>query len=224
MKKIIFSFILVVAVINYSFSQTWWDVLEDATELVIDIANDNNSSSTQTSTANYYEQLVANYGSAEMVRENYLPSKAELYQYLQKFYIDENGSPISMNGSSEIHKNRNKYNKGPKSKYDFTKYSGRTYKDKNGNLWSKGIYDNHVSDYHGDNYTFRGESSSNKGCQVCYFSTEGDNYAEMDDETSKMGTFDFGYFYDGSFSKHDAWDIDPHNENGNYNTGLTTIY
>ena len=72
MKKVIFIFIFVILGVNYSFSQTWWDVIIDATELVIDIADDNSNNSSlndnrSSGNNDNYEIMFLAYGAGTSV-------------------------------------------------------------------------------------------------------------------------------------------------------------
>lgn len=173
--------------------------------------------STSMKSLSYSEKLIEEYGSAEAVRSDYLPSKSELKQYLTDFYFDDSGKPIAISPYSKLHTHRNTYNRGPRTKSGMDNESGRDW------MWVDS--DMLGINKHCGKLTYRGEGR-NYGCQVTY-----NENGTMDDNTSCMGTFDYAFYYyqvvsiyGQSQRAHQKWDVEPHNSNSNYASGLTTKF
>lgn len=197
--------------------KSWETTLLERSQLLITEATNNNNAFIKDvekalKSVAYYEFLVDKYGSLENVRQKHLPSKSDLKKFLLGFYFEEDGAVIPIKGDSKLHTNRNKYNMAT-SKFVIVEEMAEWYEPWLG-------YD---FGFHGGKADFRGKGKY-AGCQAVY-----NKDGSLDDNTKNMGTFDYAYFYCGSvsimcLSKHNKWDISPHKENGNYESGLTTTF
>ena len=194
----------------------WWTALHNKGYQLLNVEATNNNHAfikdvkKALKPVTYYDSLVYKYNSPEEVRQKHLPLKSKLKKFLKEFYMKKNGTIIPIKGDSKLHTNRNRYNMAPSKLVIIKKM----------NDWSEASLD---FGYHGGKTEFRGKGSY-AGCQAVY-----NKNGSLDDNTKHMGTFDYAYFYcDGvsimCFFKHKKWDISPHNENSNYESGLTITF
>lgn len=165
---------------------------------------------------------VTNWLSRDPI-ENITGSPGELLEDGSNLYAYVSNNPISLidpNGlwgidpQSEKHTHRNRNNRCPSKEPERKKGPGRRnggYRDCEGGKWSKDPQWS-VNKYHGGYNTYRG-SGRNKGSQCVY-----NNAGRLIDSGPYLGTYD--YSAPGT-PNHVVNDVMPHNENPNYEPGLT---